>query len=81
MARTKQTARRSTGGIAPRMPLGLRAGSGLGGKERKRLWAQQEKLQFAHLKLATIMLRRPRAAQSLAPRLSAISEDSNLILA
>ncbi|PQM43505.1 hypothetical protein VC83_09688 [Pseudogymnoascus destructans] len=32
MARIKQTARRSTGGTAPRMPLGLQAGSRLGGK-------------------------------------------------
>ncbi|ELR04565.1 hypothetical protein GMDG_06850 [Pseudogymnoascus destructans 20631-21] len=36
MARTKQTARRSTGGTAPRMPLGLRAGSGLGGKGKEK---------------------------------------------
>ncbi|ELR07648.1 hypothetical protein GMDG_08503 [Pseudogymnoascus destructans 20631-21] len=36
MARTKQTARRSTGGTAPRMPLGLQAGSGLGGKGKEK---------------------------------------------
>ncbi|ELR06868.1 hypothetical protein GMDG_08159 [Pseudogymnoascus destructans 20631-21] len=35
MAHTKQTAR-STGGTAPRMPLGLRVGSGLGGKGKEK---------------------------------------------
>ncbi|ELR04808.1 hypothetical protein GMDG_07034 [Pseudogymnoascus destructans 20631-21] len=81
MARTKQTARRSTGGIAPRMPLGLWAGSGLGGKEKKKAVGTARKAPVRssqasnnHAQKAT------RRAKSGTKALRDI-EDSNLILA
>ncbi|ELR05487.1 hypothetical protein GMDG_07409 [Pseudogymnoascus destructans 20631-21] len=46
MACTKQTARRSTGGIAPRMPLGLWAGSGLGGNGKEKAVGTARKAPF-----------------------------------